>query len=104
MEFLNYFGSAKEKRWRPERLKLLSSFLDDATIRDQATSKQYDGPCAGFIYDRIGVRDFVALELASLLDIKVELKLERTPEEWTKLRKQVRDAAEKQLRQEKKPE
>jgi hypothetical protein len=97
-------STSREKRWRRERLKLLGSFLDDATVRDQATSKQYEGPCAGFIYDRIEVRDFVALELASLLGIKVELKLDRTPEEWAKLRTQVREAADKELQQCKKPE
>jgi hypothetical protein len=43
------------------------------------------------------VRDFVALELAWLLGIEVELKLDRTPAEWTKIRDTVREAMKREL-------
>jgi hypothetical protein len=91
MELLYHVSDASNKRHRAERLRLLESFLDDVTLRDNDSSKKFDGPGAGFHYHRMEVRDFVAMELASLLGIEVELNPERSPQEWAKLRREVRE-------------
>ena len=46
---------------------------------------------------RIEVRDFVALKLACLLEIEVELKRDRTPAEWAELRQKVRVDLKREL-------
>jgi hypothetical protein len=97
MELLNHFADRRDKRHRAERLRLLVAFLDDATSRDLASSKKYQGPCAGFTYQRLEVRDFVAMELAALLGIEVELKPDRTSAEWAEVRAKVRASAKRAL-------
>jgi hypothetical protein len=97
MELLNHFADARDKRHWSERLRLLAAFLDDATSRDSGSSKKYEGPCAGFMYHKVEVRDFVAMELADLLGIEVELNPKRTPAEWARIRRQVRESVEQAL-------
>jgi len=82
---------------RSDRLRLLAAFLDDTAVRDTESSKKYDGPCAGFVYRKLSVQNFVAMELAGLLKMEVELKPDRTSEEWAKIRRQVRDAVDREL-------
>ena len=101
MELLNHFVRWNETGHRPERLRLLAAFLDDTASRDTESSKKYDGPCAGFHYRKLSVQNFVADELASLLNIEVELKPDRTAEEWAKIRDQVRKAVDRELGQRK---
>lgn len=91
MELLNHFGDPKENRHRPERLRLLASFLNDAVMRDEDSSSKFEGPGAGFPYHKIEVRNFVAIEISRILGIEVELNLERKPEDWAKIRSQVQD-------------
>ena len=90
MELLNYFADPRDKRHRSERLRLLAGFLDDDGFRNTESSKKYEGPCAGFTYEKLYVRDFVAIELAGMLRVEVKLDPERPPDEWAKLRNQVR--------------
>jgi hypothetical protein len=97
MQLLNHFADPRDKRHRPERLRLLAGFLDDDAARDRESSKKYDGPCAGFHYHRLAVRDFVAMELADLLGIEVELNPDRTPDEWAGIRHKVRESVEQAL-------
>jgi hypothetical protein len=98
MELLNHFSDPKDNRHRLDRLRLLSGFMDDATMRNRSSDAKFDGPSAGFLYDKIEVRDFVALEIAAMLGIEIELNLERTPEEWAKIRLQVEEAVKRELR------
>jgi hypothetical protein len=42
------------------------------------------------------VRDFAALEIARMLDVEIEYKQDRTPEEWTKVRDRVREALKRE--------
>ena len=49
----------------------------------------YDGPCAGFIHERIAARDFAALQLASLLDVKADEDPSWTTKDWDRLRSRV---------------
>lgn len=82
---------------RAERLRLLAAFLDDDTVRMlRGHGSKFEGPCAGFIYKKLEVRDFAALELAALLRIEIEEKLHRTPEEWAKVRDRVRQALKRE--------
>jgi hypothetical protein len=97
MELLNHFSDPKDGRHRPERLRLLASFLDDSALRDEDSDKRFDGPGAGFPYHKIEVRDFVALQIAYMLRMEIELNLERTPEEWAKIRSQVQEAMKLEL-------
>ncbi|MBI1914162.1 MAG: hypothetical protein HYS12_05410 [Planctomycetes bacterium] len=97
MELLNHFYDPKETRYKVKRLRLLASFLEDATLRDRDSSKQFKGPGAGNQYDKLEVRNFVAMELARLLGIEVELNPDRTSEEWAVIRSRVRGALKHEL-------
>jgi hypothetical protein len=97
MELLNHFSDPKESRHKLDRLRLLATFIDDADVWDQNSSPKFDGPGAGFPYERLEVRDFVALQIARLVGIEVELNLDRTPNEWAKIRSQVKDALKREL-------
>jgi hypothetical protein len=97
MELLNHFSDPKDDRHRPERIRLLASFLDDAALRDEDSDKRFEGPGAGFPYHKIEVRDFVALQIAYMLRIEVELNLERTPEQWAKIRSQVQETMKQEM-------
>src|SRR5262249_12228607 len=97
MELLN-FGDNEANQHREHRLRLLQSFLDDSDLRDAKSSSKFDGFCAGFSYPKIEVRDFAALEIVELLGIKVKVDPDRTPEEWAKIRSQVREAVTRELR------
>ncbi len=84
MELLDLHDSSKEVRHRSKRLHLLTPYLDDATVYDPGVSNR-----------KIEVRDFVAMKIADLIGIDVERE-ERTPEDWAKVRNQVRKALERE--------
>lgn len=98
MEILHQFGDPKDTRRRIERLRLLSSFMDDAEMRDVDVNEKLGGPGAGFPYHKIEVRDFVSLEIARMIGIEIELKLDRTKEEWSDIRKRMREALNREFR------
>jgi hypothetical protein len=100
MELLSKFGDSKNLRWRVERLRLLAAFLDDHEVRDVRSDERLKSGAA-YQYEVISVRDFVALELGSMLKINVPNDPKRTAEEWTKIRENVRAALKREL--EKKP-
>jgi HEAT repeat protein len=91
---LDYPGTTFQRR---ELLRHFLRFLDDAALRDTGSSVRYGGDCAAHIYRKLEVRNFVALQLTSLLDIEIDFNPGRTPEEWAKLRGQIREAAEREL-------
>ncbi len=73
------------------RLAFLAAFLDDKEVRDMTSApERFDGPCAGFTIPRIAVRDYVAMQAASVLGF------DDTPDEfweagqWDRLREKVR--------------
>jgi len=94
MEFMNVMnygcGSCEDTSLAP-RVAFLRGFLNDSTVRDVTTNpKKYDGPCAGFYFDRIVVGDFAALQLASLLGVaKVDADPSWTTADWKSLRARV---------------
>jgi hypothetical protein len=78
------------------RLRLLRAFLEDKDLRDRSSTKKFHGPCAGFNYDKIEVRDFAAEQISWLVGINAEVK-ERAPAEWEELRNKARAAADRIL-------
>ncbi len=44
MELLNHLDDPQDHRHRAERLRLLSGFLEDATLRDEQSSSKFEGP------------------------------------------------------------
>lgn len=94
MEMLN---ALRGNERRAERLRLLAAFLDDDTVRIlRGHGSRFEGPCAGFIYNKLEVRDFAALELAGMLGVEIEVKLDRKSEEWAKVRDRVREAQKRE--------
>ena len=77
---------SEKPRHRLRQLRLLFPYLDDSTI-----------------WDKVEVRTNVAVEMASLLRIEIKPDVNRRPEAWATIRKQVREAAEKELAKEKTP-
>jgi hypothetical protein len=97
IEILHRLSYSGERQHYRQRLRLLSHFLDDAALRDEDASKKFGGPCAGFLYHKITVRDCVALDIAELLGINVPVQLERTPEQWSQIRHKIQDALNREL-------
>ena len=61
----------------------------------EADPKRYDGPCAGFCYEVISVRNLAAMKMALDLGIAVPLKPTRTEAEWRTIRHAVRRTLER---------
>jgi hypothetical protein len=69
-------------RLKDRRLAFLSAFLDDETLRDDSrNAAKYEGPCAAFTFPKITVRDFAAMQIASILKID---PLDPPDATWTK--------------------
>lgn len=96
MELLGQFPTRGELRHRTDLLRLLAAFLDDTEVRDIKADERFGHWAAGHEYERIEVRDFVALELAWHLGVDVTAKRNATPE-WAKLREKVRDGLKREL-------
>ncbi len=83
---LDHFADTdKEIPKRRARMRLLASFLDDATVYDRAENDKRNPFFEPSAYPKLEVRNFVALRLADMLGMKVETNPKRTPEEWAKL-------------------
>ena len=78
---------------RRERLAFLAAFLDDDEVRVTDSDPEfYKGPCAGFTFDRLSVRDLAATSIASMLRFPDEPKPDWTVDQWADLRAKVRRA------------
>jgi hypothetical protein len=87
MQLLQYLSRPRDTRHRTERLRLYAAFLDDDTWDDGS-----GGTCAPpFQRDLSDIRDFVALQIALLLDVPIEPRPGRI-EELQELRACVREA------------
>jgi hypothetical protein len=88
IELLQLIGNSfVPKHSIPERLRFLAAFLDDP----QATPGT----------DPVEVRNVAASQFADLLDIEIDVDAKRTPEEWAKLREQMREAVKRELEKQK---
>lgn len=82
-----------EERQRPQRVAFLRQFLSDRSVRDlSANPKGFEGPCAGFVFQRLAVRDWAALQIAAILELDVDPDPSWSDREWASLRRQVRIA------------
>jgi hypothetical protein len=89
MNSMNYSYIGDTNRGR--RLAWLAEFLDDAALRDCAADRhRYDGPCAAFTIEKLEVRDFAAMQIASLLNFDDRPTEFWTKAEWAQLRSKVR--------------
>jgi hypothetical protein len=78
---------------KDRRLAFLSAFLDDETLRDDSrNAAKYEGPCAAFTFPKISVRDFAAMQIASILKIDPLDPPDATwaKEQWAGLRLKVK--------------
>ena len=92
MEMLGVMNYGGMETNTGRRLAFLAAFLDDATVR---YAGQSDGPCAAFIFRKIQVRDFAAMEIASLLSFDEQPTEFWTDDQWAQLRSKVRTALSK---------
>ncbi len=76
---------------KPDRLKFLAKFMDDSSLYDREENKERFPFFEPDAYEKLEVRNFVALRLTDMLGMKVETNPKRTPEEWAKLRAKVRE-------------
>jgi hypothetical protein len=82
-----YIGNKNRSR----RLAFLAAFLGDKVIRDVSVGPgRFEGPCAAFTIPRIAVRDFAAMEIASILKFKEEPDEFWDAKQWANLRLKVR--------------
>lgn len=97
MEFMDpmnytYIGD----RQRKQRLEFLVAFLDDIEAPDRAANpKMFEGPHAGFTFERLEVRNLAAQKIASILKLPDRPDMNWTPAQWEKLRSQVTESLKK---------
>jgi hypothetical protein len=97
MELLNpfdytYIGDKNRLR----RLALLAAFLDDRALRDDSKNKEkWEGPCAAFTFPKIEVRNFAAMQIASILKLGAHPDEFWTAQQWEGLRKHVQAELER---------
>jgi hypothetical protein len=84
-----------------QAVEFLAGFLDDEMVRviERAGFPEpgkpeplFSGPCAGFTFERLAVRDFAALSLAPLVKVDVDPDSNWKEDDWSRLRQQVRKA------------
>ena len=97
MEFINIMDySTLGSRQRRQRLKFLAAFLDDAEAPDvKANLRMFNGPDARFAFRRPAVRDLAAMEIVSILAMPDQPDRDWTPQQWEKLRNNVKEALKK---------
>lgn len=99
LELLNKLGYVHPDPRPKDHLRLLIAFLDDKDLRQRGSNKKFEGPCAGFNYEKIEVRDYAAQDIAWLVGIESEVNGDRTLAQWEELRKKARAAADRVLHQ-----
>jgi hypothetical protein len=94
LEILWMVSDAGGKWGRKERLEFLRAFLNDAEAGDlPSDSRKLDRKVpVGSEFTHLEVRNYAAMQIASLLKISVEPKPEWTAKQWAALREQVRRA------------
>jgi hypothetical protein len=101
MEIMHYMnrGSGGD-RGRERRLAFLAEFQDDEAVRDLKSDPEKFGVSRVAPYiPRLVVRDFAAWTSASILRLPDKPDQDWTPEQWSKLRADVRAALAKERQQ-----
>jgi hypothetical protein len=82
-------------RNRARRLAFLAAFLDDEEVRVRKGAK-FSGPCAAFKFDRIEVRNFAAMTIASILKVRPRPDQIWDGAKWTAYRDEIRDSLKRE--------
>jgi hypothetical protein len=102
MEILDEVGNGE--RGNERAIQFLARFLSDSEVRvipelslaqrAEAGTKEdlFSGPCAGFIWNRLAVRDLAAMHLAQQLDLDDRPQPTWREADWTALRTKVEQA------------
>ena len=72
-------------------LAVLASLLNDDSVRDLSEEQFTDQSHTAGYFERLAVRDFAALTLAELLDLKASPDPSWTAAQWSELREEVRE-------------
>ncbi len=74
--------------------KVYDRYANDETVRDEKSSKKFDGPGAGFPYTKIEMRNFIHTHYAYFLKMKNQAPDKRyeSPKQWAAYRKSVSKA------------
>jgi hypothetical protein len=105
MQYLGamYDCDFSKTHWK-ERLAFLAQFLNDSEVRVgkgengfPAFDGKYSGPYAGFLFGRLEVRDFAAIQIAAMMDLPDQPtpKSNWTREQWAVFRTRVTAAVRK---------
>ncbi|HML75179.1 MAG TPA: hypothetical protein PKB02_11880 [Anaerohalosphaeraceae bacterium] len=78
-----------EEKNKKHRIAFLAAFLDDSTLRQMSNNPKFDGPCAGFTFPVLEVRNFAAMGLSSLLYMDESPNQSWTEEQWHQLRMKI---------------
>ncbi|MGD0900319.1 MAG: hypothetical protein ABR915_21005 [Thermoguttaceae bacterium] len=93
LEYMTYSSTGDTNQER--RLTFLAAFLGDTEVR-VAGGGFFEGPCAAFTITEIEVRDYAAMQIASLLRFDDRPTEFWTKDEWARLRSKVQTALNKQ--------
>ena len=86
---VGFFPSGDKHRAR--RIAFLAAFLDDEAVRDASSDpKAYAFPSAASEFARIAVRDFAAVQIATILGFNDAPDRDWDAGQWAKLREKVR--------------
>lgn len=97
LEMLHPMGQVRtNEKVKHLRLAFLSNFLADTEIRKvKHGDPRWEGPHAGFTYDKLSVQNLAAEKIASILEIPGEPADYWTKKQWTPYRKKVEAALSK---------
>jgi hypothetical protein len=95
LQILGALGPVRGAEQRIRAVRFFKGFLTDTEVRDRDSSKLFEGPCVGFLYRRLAVRDFAAEKLAFILDLDADPDPTWTEADWKKLCERVRAAIDK---------
>lgn len=92
MESMECCCCSGEEKNHDRRLAFLASFLDDKSERYLADDdERFSGPCAASTIPRIAVRDFAAMQIASIMRLPERPDEFWTFAQWRDLRRKVRE-------------
>lgn len=101
MEFMNPMNYTRiGERQRRERLNFLARFINDAALRNMSSSRKFEGPSAGFTFLKLEVRNFAAMQIATILKLEESPSPEKnwTTQQWSAYREKVKKAVEHELK------
>lgn len=93
-------GVGRSKKLNEQAIRFFTLFLADTTVRERVEALKeslFSGPCAGFMFQKLAVRDFAALKLALQLNLPDDSQPSWSEEQWSVFRAEVEQAlAERQ--------